>query len=225
MHEFDARLRDWRANLLRRGGVRAWQADELEDQLCCSLAAARQAGADEDRAWREAVEALGDIRSLHTEYTKDKLMTLTGKLAGFTLTLALLGLVLSTAPQGLNGFLHLPSLLFVMLMVSGGLVTSFGWGRTRRALLASLRSGAPLEAEDIEDLRPVLKRGYRLAWMGGVIGLVLGVTMLLQNLSDPSLLGMGVATSLTCVFYGALIAELVFANAEQWLESRRLPSV
>lgn len=219
MHEFESRLREWRYDLLSRGGVRAWQADELEDQLCCSLAAALHAGADAEGAWREAVEALGNTQTLHTEYTKDRLMTLTSKLAGFAITLAILGL----ATTGPATFLHIPTIMTVAALIMGGLITSFGWSRTKRALSASFQSASPLEAQEIDHLLPVFKRGYRLAWMSSVIGVVVAFMQLMGNLSDPSRLGEGLALVTLMVFYGAVIAEFVFANGEQWLENRRLP--
>ncbi len=44
----------------------------------------------------------------------------------------------------------------------------------------------------------------------GMIGTLIGLVAMLQNLSDPSGLGAGMAVALITTFYGALIANLVF---------------
>ena len=44
----------------------------------------------------------------------------------------------------------------------------------------------------------------------GMIGTLVGLILMLQNLSDPSALGPGMAVALITTFYGAVIANLVF---------------
>lgn len=44
----------------------------------------------------------------------------------------------------------------------------------------------------------------------GMIGTVIGLILMLQNISDPNSLSMGLAIALITTFYGALLANLVF---------------
>lgn len=44
----------------------------------------------------------------------------------------------------------------------------------------------------------------------GMIGTLIGLVMMLQNLSDPSSIGAGMAIALLTTFYGAVLANLVF---------------
>ena len=44
----------------------------------------------------------------------------------------------------------------------------------------------------------------------GMIGTLIGLVQMLRNLSDPSSIGVGMATALITTFYGALLANLVF---------------
>ena len=44
----------------------------------------------------------------------------------------------------------------------------------------------------------------------GMIGTLIGLIQMLQNLSSPDSIGMGMATALITTFYGALLANLVF---------------
>jgi len=221
MHEFEDRLRTWRRDWLTRRGVQSWHADELEDQLRCAYTAALESGAEDDQAWCAAAQALGDLDLIHAEYTKERIMSPISKLTGIAITLGILGLCVLTGPKGLGPFVHIPSAIFVVTLVVGGLIASFGLARVRRAARASLASSAPLEPAEIDELLPVMRRGYRLCWMSGVVGMIIGSMQMLENLSDPSLIGRGLATATLTLLYGALLAELVFANGQQWIENRR----
>ncbi|MCB9913949.1 MAG: hypothetical protein H6828_02225 [Planctomycetes bacterium] len=163
MPELDERLGAWRDAWLRRGGVAAWQADELEDHLRCAWSAARTRGATDDEAWNLALRALGPLDQVHHEYTLETAMTLTTKLFGLALTVALLLAVTITGPGGVSPFLHVPSLVFVALLVGCGLLLGFGGARVQRALRASVLASTPLEPDEVDALRPVLVRGHRRA--------------------------------------------------------------
>jgi chemotaxis protein MotA len=54
----------------------------------------------------------------------------------------------------------------------------------------------------------------------GMIGTLIGLVAMLQNLSDPSLIGAGMATALLTTFYGAFAANLFFIPLAGKLESR-----
>src|SRR5690606_2584805 len=44
----------------------------------------------------------------------------------------------------------------------------------------------------------------------GMLGTLIGLIQMMQNLSDPSQIGAGMAIALVTTFYGALLANLVF---------------
>ena len=44
----------------------------------------------------------------------------------------------------------------------------------------------------------------------GMIGTLIGLVQMLQNMSDPSSIGVGMSTALLTTFYGAFMANLVF---------------
>ena len=65
----------------------------------------------------------------------------------------------------------------------------------------------------------------------GMIGTLVGLVNMLQNLDDPSALGPGMATALITTFYGAVVANLVFIpiagklrirSAEELLQKRMI---
>jgi len=224
MHELDARVAEWRRKLASGGALQNWQMEELEDHVRTAYAHALDEYASESQAWRAAIERTGCVAAISAEFAKEQVMSPKSKLAGVAITLGLLYFVLSTGPGGVARFLHIPSMIFVLAIVCGGLVSSFGPTKVRAALAASLRGTSPLETEQVQSFSDVITRGYRLAWMAGVVGFMVGLIQMLSNLSDPSMLGVGIATCALCPLYGALLAEVLFANARQWLENRLIPS-
>ena len=54
------------------------------------------------------------------------------------------------------------------------------------------------------------------AW--GMLGTLVGLVLLLQNLDDPSAIGPAMAVALITTFYGSLFANTIFAPAKKKLE-------
>ena len=70
---------------------------------------------------------------------------------------------------------------------------------------------------EIQSLQERHEDGKKiLAFMGasapafGMIGTLIGLVLMLRNLSDPSQIGAGMAVALITTFYGALLANLIF---------------
>lgn len=61
----------------------------------------------------------------------------------------------------------------------------------------------------------------------GMVGTLIGLIQMLQNLNDPAQIGAGMATAMVTTFYGALLANLIFlplgekAKAQQRLDAKR----
>ncbi len=77
-----------------------------------------------------------------------------------------------------------------------------------------IKNSLNLEIENLRDRHEVGKK--ILEYMGsaapafGMIGTLIGLIQMLKNLSDPSGIGMGMATALLTTFYGAFAANLLF---------------
>ena len=54
------------------------------------------------------------------------------------------------------------------------------------------------------------------AW--GMLGTLVGLVLLLQNLDDPSMIGPAMAIALITTFYGSLFANVIFSPAKKKLE-------
>lgn len=220
MLDFEKRMAEWRRALTAGGALRSWQVEELEDHLRTAYSFALEEFASESEAWRAALDRTGCVAAITQEFAKEQSMSPQSKALGIALTIGLLLYVLQSGPGGVNLFVHIPSMVFVLALVGGGLVASFGPARLGHALQASLRTSAPLEPTEVDSLVAVFQRGYRLSWMAGVLGFIVGFTQSMANLSDPSMIGRGLAQCSLCLFYGALLAEIFFANGRQWLENR-----
>lgn len=78
----------------------------------------------------------------------------------------------------------------------------------------TVREHLQLEIENLQERHSMGKK--ILEFMGaaapafGMIGTLIGLIQMLSNLSDPSGLGVGMATALVTTFYGAFAANLIF---------------
>lgn len=220
MPDFEDRIHVWRRGLLASGVLMEWQADELEDHLRTALAAAMTEEQSALRAWRLALERTGEFELITAEFKKEQPMNPMSRLLGIALVITVLGLLLGHGPGGLGLFLHLTSLICFLALVFGGLVASFGLKRVGQAFRASMLGSTPLEIDEVSRFVEVFRTGQRLAWTSGVLLAIIGLLQMMANLSDPGMIGRGIATATLSLFYGALLAEFGFAYARQWLENR-----
>lgn len=88
----------------------------------------------------------------------------------------------------------------------------------------ALRSIMEIEIDGIRarhnDGKGVLEAMATAAPAFGMIGTLIGLILMLQELDDPSNIGVGMATALITTFYGVLLANLIFAPLAGKLEGR-----
>jgi flagellar motor component MotA len=124
------------------------------------------------------------------------------------------GVLLGNYLEGghLTAFVH----PFTALMVAGPTLAAplvvagpLGVGRAVRTLLA----GRP--GDDLPAASAVFLAGAHGAGASGVLGLVLGLIQVMNNLDDPSALGPGIAVALVAPVYGVALAGSAVAAALQ----------
>jgi len=93
-------------------------------------------------------------------------------------------------------YLDIPSLLFVLGLVAGGLWLCHGPTHTAWAIAEGIAGRDDLRPADRQQLAAVLQTGHRLAWGAGMLGLLFGMVVMLQNMDDPSKVGPGLAIGL-----------------------------
>ena len=85
---------------------------------------------------------------------------------------------------------------------------------------------------EIDRIKQRHKAGNELMTLGatfapamGLIGTLIGLVQMLQNMSDPSTIGPAMAVALLTTFYGALLANLVFVPVASKLKMRSTAEV
>ena len=115
-------------------------------------------------------------------------------------------------------FINTPSLLFT---VGGGI---FLWwlavGQDAPRMWATLRHAAPTRAE-LESALVTLETGRRGLWLVSGLGVVIGLTQMLQALDDPSAIGPALAVCLLTVTYAIAINLFALNPARHRLERKR----
>ena len=114
--------------------------------------------------------------------------------------------------------LWMPSLVIVVGWSFAVAMMTFGVERLLSGLKALTvlfsASGRPDRAADIQVLRSLRRNLYA----GGVLGVLFGVVAVLSELSDPSMSGPGLATTLVSLIYATVLAELLCRPAIELME-------
>jgi len=129
------------------------------------------------------------------------------------------GLLAPTGDRWL-ALVDLPAAIWVGGILTGGLWLSFGPGRLLRAVAALFSADETIIPEAYAVYLLVFTRAYQLAWGAGLVGLLLSVVLMLQNMDDPAYIGPGMAIGLLPAVYGAFLAEFLFAPLRQVLANR-----
>jgi len=117
-------------------------------------------------------------------------------------------------------FLDYPSLIWIAVILTGGLLTSFPPRLINAAIGNALSSKNDCDPEQTAQHVVVLGRAYQLGWGAGLVGFLIGLVAMVQNQDDPDAIGVAIAVSLLVVIYGALLSELVFASLQCSLLSK-----
>jgi flagellar motor component MotA len=114
-------------------------------------------------------------------------------------------------------FINVPSLIFVLGLLVGGLWSCFGPKLVIEAFGAGLFGFRDDDSEKLPLYIAVLERAYGLAWASGIVGALIGLLMILADMADPYSIGRGMAICLLPMLYGAFLAEFVFKALQQTL--------
>ena len=83
-------------------------------------------------------------------------------------------------------------------------------GREKDAIESILDHKIETSEKDLDLLPTMLNKAGMYAPAFGMIGTLIGLIQMLQNLDDPTQIGQGMATAMITTFYGAVLANLVF---------------
>lgn len=100
-------------------------------------------------------------------------------------------------------------------MLLGGLWLCFGPRIVIEAIAKSMRGQGESDPKKLAIYLAVFNRAYQFFWGGGLVGMIVGLVVMLQNMDDASKIGPGMAIALLTVFFGAFLAEFVINPLNQ----------
>jgi len=112
----------------------------------------------------------------------------------------------------LVGFLDPFAATIVVGTVLGGILISHSATEIQGGL-RSYFGGEPLDATQTAAPARLFSNLASLSMAGGLLGLLIGLVALFQNLEDPTTIGPAMCMSLLSLFYGVLFSEFVFRPA------------
>ena len=112
----------------------------------------------------------------------------------------------------LAGFVDLPSILIVGGFILGGALASFPFQYIFRTISQYL-GNEKMDEQQAQKAHYFFSTLANRSLAGGMVGTLIGLVNMLQNLDDPSAIGPAMAVALLCPFYGTLAGEVIFRSA------------
>ena len=133
-------------------------------------------------------------------------------LGGLLLVLLLGWGILSSAGDSVGVFVNIPSALFLLGILVGGMLLSFEPGQIGRAIAAVFLRGGEGDAERLGRHLLVFERANALSWAGGFVAMLVGIVIMLKNLDDPERIGPGMAVACLPLLYAVFLAEIILSS-------------
>ncbi|MEC7241398.1 MAG: MotA/TolQ/ExbB proton channel family protein [Myxococcota bacterium] len=111
----------------------------------------------------------------------------------------------------LQSFVDPPSVFIVVGVIVGGALASFSPSQISTAFEDGF-SGGTVESERAHESSSVFFRLSELSVAAGIVGTLLGLVMMLQQMDDPTAIGPAMAVALLTLLYGIMLSELVFRS-------------
>ena len=112
----------------------------------------------------------------------------------------------------LLAFINLPSVLLVVGGLVAGLIWSYPMSEFGLVLQEQLTQPELSEERALAG-HAFFSRAADLAIASGLVGTLIGLVQMLQNLEDPNAIGPAMAVALLTLFYGVVLGELIFRSA------------
>ena len=119
-------------------------------------------------------------------------------------------------------FVDFYSMVFVVGVTAGGALLSFpmsvirgafgDWVGGSRNRFKPIQSSPALSAEQAQQADHVFRHIGRIAVASGLLGTVVGLVQMLQNMEDPSAIGPAMSVALLTLFYGLLLGGILFRS-------------
>jgi flagellar motor component MotA len=133
------------------------------------------------------------------------------------------GLIVCAISMGsdLVAFVDLPSVTLVLGITTGGILFSHTAGEILGAFWTACGTGQ-LSKEKASQAGAVFSRMSHLALASGLLGTLIGLIQMLQQMDDLTKIGPAMAVALLCPFYAIILSELIFKAAEADCRARSM---
>lgn len=135
------------------------------------------------------------------------------KLLGITLFVSLFvgAVTLHEGLIGLASVIDIPSLLLVTGCTASATIWSFEFRDIQNSIKNSFSNQVLSESEALIGFT-VFQKMAEYALGSGMIGTLIGIIKMLQNMSDPTAIGPAMAVALLTLLYGIILGEIVFKS-------------
>jgi len=120
------------------------------------------------------------------------------------------GVFAGGGPTGLINFLQIPSVIIVLGPALVFLFAAAPWERVKLSLKLAFSNEAEASEEEIERACQLLNSFGVVGLLFAIIGFIVGLTLMLQDLSYPERLGPCMAVVSTNLYYGVLLRFLCY---------------
>lgn len=125
------------------------------------------------------------------------------RLFGIFIFISLLSLAILLGSTSFGAFIDIPSAMIVYGL-SLGLLLSAGQFKNTLHAIASYLSQDNISDTEVETYKNCLKSSALIVLFSGIVGLFLGLIQILNDYSDPTSLGHGLAVAILTLFYSTL---------------------
>lgn len=147
-------------------------------------------------------------------------MTLSHRVVGaFLIAFTMLTALLIAPGASFAAFIDLPSLVWIVGIVAGGLFVGFPLETVARTIRAGLFGIRETDQRKVQEVQRVLNSAYQLSWGAGIVGALFGIIIMLSNFSTLDAIGPGMSISLLMLLYAGIFAEFIISGVQQSLIS------
>jgi flagellar motor component MotA len=147
-------------------------------------------------------------------------MTLSHRMVGaFLIAFTMLTALLVAPGASFGSFIEIPSLVWIVGIVAGGLFVGFPLETVARTIRAGVFGIRETNQRKLQEYQRVLNSAYQLSWGAGIVGALFGIIIMLSTLSNLDAIGPGLSISLLMLLYAGILAELIINGLQQGIIS------
>ena len=102
-------------------------------------------------------------------------------------------------------FIDLPSLIIVVIPTLGLAIGNFSWGTYKKTWSIPFGNPENYEQSELIETHKCVNYMDNMFVIMGLIGSLIGVVLILQNIDDPKMIGPAVAIAIMTLFYSVIL--------------------